>query len=113
MKYVLRVLAAVCILITSASVPFATPQYDTIWTYYDGPDFATANIVGQKFEMCSGTWRTGTTSGDYNITYGMDCSNNTISCQATESQYECGNCNDTIDNDGDGKWDAWDPDCWP
>ena len=114
MKNVLRLLTAVLVLCAGVAAPTATttPAYDTVHTYYDGDNFATANIVGRKWEMCSGTWYTGTTSGYVDLWYGENCSTGVPSCQITESNDTCNNCGDNIDNDNDGKTDADDPNCW-
>ena len=110
MRSALRAVIAIVLLVFGTVTLFATPQYDTFWTYYDGPNLATANVVGQVNETCSGTWRWGTTSQYADVWYGEPCSG---APQCAVSEYPaCGHCTDGIDNDTDGFTDANDPGCW-
>ena len=110
MTKALRAVVAIVLLVGGGVTLFATPQYDTFWTYYDGADLKTANVIGQVNETCSGTTRWGTTSQYVDVWYGFPCSG-APSCVITEDQL-CGTCDDNIDNDNDFYWDSYDPGCW-
>lgn len=93
-----------------AGTALATPQYDTITTYYS--DDTCSTVVGRRFEMCSGHWSTGTTSQYIDIWYGESCGG-AEGCQQTEDNDMCpGSCSDGSDNDGDNLVDGNDPNCW-
>lgn len=64
-----RVLAALLFVLVVTSVSFATPQCDTIHTYYSDNTYTV--VVGHKYEMCSGTWWDGQRTA-YSTTY-VDC----------------------------------------
>ena len=110
MRNAFRAILAIVLLVGGGVTLFATPAYDTFWTYYDGPNLATANVIGQVNETCSGTTRWGTTSQYADVWYGEPCWS-APPCALTED-WACGQCNDEIDNDYDGHTDEYDPGCF-
>jgi hypothetical protein len=111
MKKVSRFALLLLLLVVEAgSVAIATPQYDTVTTYY--ADAAMTVINGRKWEMCSGTWYTGTQSGYIDYWYGESCNSTIPQCVYSEDGRLCpGSCTDFIDNDYDGVFDGADPGC--
>ena len=110
MKKLSRCALLLLLVVQAGSVVIATPQYDTVTTYYADEEMTVVN--GRKWEMCSGTWYTGTQDGYIDYWYGESCDNQSPTCMVTEDKYICGNnCGDGIDNDGDGIIDINDPGC--
>lgn len=95
------------LVIEAGTVVTATPQYDMVTTYYDDESMTVVN--GRKWEMCSGTWYTGTQDGYIDYWFGESCDNNFPQCVYTEDGRLCpGSCSDFIDNDYDEVWDGAD-----
>ena len=109
----IALLAAVVILAVGVPSLLAKPEYDQIYTYYSDDTYT--EVVGREYYMCTGTWRTGTTSDYLDISIGYSCTTG----EPSPGLYECWGyvpqdftyCGDGTDNDGDGLVDSFDPGC--
>ncbi len=108
---VLRI-GVLVVLITIGTVNvFTQPIQDTIYTYYSDSTYTT--VVGHLYDMCSGRWRDGVTSGYVNMDYGYPCGQGPcFGCMTGENQTYPEACWDGIDNDQDGLTDCGDPGCY-
>lgn len=105
----LSLVALLAISVAAGSRTHATPQYDMVTTYFS--DATLTTVVGRKFEMCSGTSRTGTTSAYYDIFIGQNCSDGSANAMSESGPGYTGVCDDGEDNDGDGWIDSADLGC--
>lgn len=106
-----RSFVLVAMITVGVSQVMTQPTQDTIYTYYSNSSMTT--VVGRLYDMCTGRWSTGSTSGYVDIELGYPCGSGPCTiCKDPELLSEWGMCNDGFDNDDDGMADQYDPGCW-